>query len=372
MIEPKKLIKGFHRNPPAFVGRDNSKVVRLDRNERTTPFPSEHLRRILDGITPHDVAAYPQLEPFYGKLAGWLKVDRTQVLLTAGSDTGIRAVFDVYVEEGDEVLIFPPTYGMYPAYCEMSGAVKKEVFYDEDFSLPLDRALDAINPETKLVAIPNPNHTGTIFKDTELIEIIKKARSNDALVLVDEAYYHFCPHTILPHVNDFDNLIVARTFSKACGIASLRIGYLVSNRETIAELYKVKLSHEITGISAKFGEYLIDHPDITADYAGEVREGIEYLSKEFKKLGIFVPPTQANFLYAKLPPPVAPERVVNLLKERDYNISGPFSLIPIRGFIRITAGPAGQMREFFSEFRKIYDREYKGNPRGAAKNRNGE
>jgi len=265
MIEPKQYIKNLFRIPPLSEKRAG-KIVRLDRNEHTTPFPEGHLKNIWDSITPDEIAAYPELEPFYEKLSKWLRIDRQQLLITSGSDTGIRAVYETYVEHGDEVVIFTPTYEMYSVYCAMSGGIKKEVFYNEDFSLPLERVLKAINNKTKLVAIANPNHTGTPFEESELTEILKAAKDNDALVLVDEAYHHFYEGTMLRYINKFGNLIIARTFSKAFGIASLRVGYLVSNKDTISQLYRVKLTHEITSVSAKFGEYLLDHLEIMEDY----------------------------------------------------------------------------------------------------------
>jgi len=330
------------------------KIVRLDRNEHTTPFPEGHLKKILASITIDEISAYPELEPFYQKLSKWLKVDRNEVLLTSGSDTGIKAVYEAYVGEGDEVVIFPPTYEMYAVYCAMFGAKKIEVFYNEDFSLSMDKVLRAINNKTKLIVVANPNHTGTVFKESELAEIIRTAKDNNAMVLVDEAYYHFYERTMLPYINKSDNLVIARTFSKAFGVASLRIGYLVGNKDIIAQLYKVKLTHEISGISAKFGEYLLNHPDIMEDYVRDVREGIEYLSREFGRLGIFTPKACANFLYAKLPQAIDAGEMVSLLKEKNFYIKGPFSVIPINGFIRITAGPAKQMRDFMSAFKGIY------------------
>jgi len=355
MVEAKKYIKGLFRTLPESAKRAG-KIVRLDRNEHTTPFPERHLRNILDNITPDEIAAYPELEPFYGKLSKWLKVNRDQLLITSGSDTGIKAIYEVYVEEDDEVVVFPPTYEMYAVYCAMFGGIKKEVLYNEDFSLPVEKVLNAINHKTKLVAIANPNHTGTPFKESELIEIIKAARDNDAMVLIDEAYYHFYEYTMLPYINKFDNLIIARTFSKAFGIAALRVGYLVSNKDTIAQLYKDKLTHEITIVSAKFGEYLLDHLEIMEDYIREVKKGIEYLSKEFRQLGISTPKTYANFLYAKLPEGIDAERMVKLLKEKNFYIRGPFSMPPLKGFIRITVGPVEQMRDFISVFKQIHER----------------
>jgi len=355
MVEPKKLIRDLYRFPPELTGR-TKETIRLDRNECTISFPAGHLRKILNSIKHGEITAYPQLEPFYKKLSKWLKVDRDQVILTAGSDTAIKAVFEVYVSEGDEVVLFPPTYGMYPVYCDMFGAKKREVFYDDDFSLPVQRALGAINQKTKLVAIPNPNHTGTVFKERELAEILKKAKKHNAVVLIDEAYHHFYEGTMLPYIDKFDNLIVIRTFSKAFGIAPLRIGYAVSNRDNIANLYKVKLTHEITAVSARFGEYLLDHPGIMKDYARGVRGGIKYLSKEFKKLGISCPTSYANFIYLRLPLGIDPDLVVKLLKEKNYHIRGLASSGPIKGHVRITVGPMPQMRKFMRVFKAVFNK----------------
>lgn len=353
MTAPKKNIKKLFRTPPSFASRIG-KIVRLDRNERTIPFPEEHLRNILNTITAEEVVAYPELEPFYDKLALWLKVKRDQVLLTSGSDTAIRALFEVYVDDGDEVVMLSPTYGMYAVYCEMFGAIKKEVLYNYDLSLPTDRILAAITKKTKLIIIANPNHTGTVIQEAELIRILEAAKNTDTLVLVDEAYYHFCDITMLPYINDFDNLVIIRTFSKAFGIAPLRIGYVVSIKENIEQLYKVKLTHEITGISAKFGLYLLDHLDIMEHYVSDVRSGIEYLEREFVKIGLTCPKTFTNFLYCALPDKIEGGKLVELLKQEGFSISGPFTRIPFANHIRTTVGPQDQMAQFMTVFNQVY------------------
>lgn len=353
MIEPKKNIKNLFRTPPSFGDRIG-KIERLDRNERTVSFPREHMDAIWKSINAEELVAYPELEPFYKKLSGWLGVSRGQVLLASGSDTAIKAIYEVYLEEGDEVLMFPPTYGMYPVYCEMFGGIKKQVSYNEDFTLSLEKVLKEINDKTKLITIANPNHTGTPISESDLLEILKAARDKEALVLIDEAYYHFYENTTLPYVGKFDNLIIVRTFSKAFGIAPLRIGYVVSNKGIIDQLYKVKLTHEVTSVSAKFGEYLLDHLEIMEEYVRDVKEGIEYLQEEFSKLGIVTPKTYTNFMFARLPERFDSKQIVSLLKEKGFSINGPFSKVPINGFIRITAGPITQMRRFMVAFKEVF------------------
>lgn len=352
MVEPKKNIKNLFRTRPEFESRIG-KIERLDRNERIAPFPEDHLEAILSAILPEELVAYPELEPLYKKLAGWLGVERDEVLLTHGSDTAIRAVYEVFVEDGDEVLMMPPTYGMFSVYCAMYGGVKKEVFYNDDFSMPVERILDAINPKTKLVVIANPNHTGTVIEESGLVSVIEKAAENEAVVMVDEAYHFFYEGTMLPYINRFDNLIVIRTFSKAFGIPPLRIGYLISNKENIAQLYKVKLTYEITVISAKFGEYLLDHQEIMEDHVNDVNEGKAYLQKAFSTLGIIAHESHTNFIFAMLPENVDGKKVVDALKEKNIYINGPYSVIPVKNCIRITVGSKKKMEHFFKVFESI-------------------
>ena len=95
-----------------------------------------------------------------------------------------------------------------------------------------------------------------------MIKIIEEGNRNNSLVVIDEAYFQFFPETMIDLINKFDNLLIIRTFSKAFGLASLRIGLLIGSENIIRELYKVKLVHEITGLAAKIGIYMLDHMSV--------------------------------------------------------------------------------------------------------------
>src|SRR3989338_7501455 len=228
MIEVKERLKKITRAPSCTEGRIG-KVMRLDRNERTTPFPQSVLDAVWETIKPEEAVAYPALESTYKKLADFVGVGRENLLMTYGSDTGIRMVFDTYLDEGQEVIFLQPTYGMFSVYTDMFGGKKAPVGYDPDFSMPVERILDRINSNTRLVIIANPNHTGTALPEKDITAVIKRAGEHDGcLVMVDEAYYHFYHKTVVPLINRHDNLVIVRTFSKAFGIAPLRAGYLIS------------------------------------------------------------------------------------------------------------------------------------------------
>jgi histidinol-phosphate aminotransferase len=354
MIEPRRLLKPISRAPSCTEDRIG-RVMRLDHNERTTSLPQTIIDEVWKSISPEELVAYPALETIYAKLAKFLNVPRETLLLTYGSDTGIRMVFDTYVNEGEEIVFLDPAYGMFPVYTDMFGAKRVPVQYDADFHLPVSRIIDKINKNTKLVIIANPNHTATVMDPKDIIKVIEKAAQYDALVLVDEAYHYYYEHTMLSQIHTYSNLIVLRTFSKAFGIAPLRVGYLASQRENINNLYKVKLTHDITSVSAKFVEYLLDHPQVYRDHVREVREGKDYLAQEFAKLSSHVFPSEANFVFVRLPADVDAAALVGALEKRDIWIRGPFKGAPIEGLIRITVGPRQQMAIFMDHVKQLWD-----------------
>ena len=343
MIEPRSILKNVSRALTNTEGRI-AKGMRLDHNERTTPLSEKIVQEVWKTISPEELVAYPALEGLYAKLAQSLGVSREMLLLTYGSDTGIRMFFDTYVNPGDEVMTLNPSYGMFAVYADMFGARKHLVEYDADFSLPVNRITDKISSKTKLIILADPNHTGTAMPQQDIIGVIEKAASVNALVLVDEAYHYFYEKTMIDVVSRFDNLIIVRSLSKAFGLAPLRVGYLISQAVNIQNLYKVKLTHDITSVSAKFAEYLLDHPAIWKEYVKDVNEGKAYLSKEFAGMGGNVFPSVTNFVFVRLPEGMDAVKLVRGLEERKVWIKGPFKGAPIDGFIRITVGPKEQMR----------------------------
>jgi histidinol-phosphate aminotransferase len=352
MIEPRVLLKNISRALTNTEGRIG-KVMRLDHNERTTPLSKNIVQDVWKTISPEELVAYPALEGLYVKLAQSLNVSRDMLLLTYGSDTGIRMVFDTYVNPGDEVITLNPSYGMFAVYCDMFGAKKNLIEYNADFSLPVNRITDKINSQTKLVILAGPNHTGTAMPQQDIISIIEKAASVKALVLVDEAYHYFYEKTMIGFINRFDNLIIVRSLSKAYGIAPLRVGYLVSQAGNIQNLYKVKLTHDITSVSAKFTEYFLDHPEISNGYVKDVNEGKEYLTREFSSIGGHVFLSVTNFVFVRLPEGIDAAKLVHKLEERDVWIKGPFKGVPIEGLIRITVGPKEQMGIFMQHLKEV-------------------
>jgi len=347
MIHSKKLIQKVNRPAPDTSSR--SKHFRFDRNERTTLFTDEEFQSMLSALTPYDFVAYGELEPFYEKITKWLNVERENILLTSGSDMGIKSLFETYINKGDKVLISLPNYAMFSVYNKMFGGIEKIQWYCEDFTLDVNSLLENMTDDLKLVIISNPGHTGKVVQENDLLRIIERAQANNTLVLVDEAYHHFYPGTMIGYINKFENLIITRTFSKAFGLASLRIGLLIARKELIDDLYRVKLVHEITGVAAKIGSYMLDNMGILEKYIQEVNLGKSLLYKKLFQMGIQVYESESNFMFFKLPEKINSVDLVRYLEERNIYIKGPFTNTPFMGQLRITVGDSEQMDIFCNE-----------------------
>jgi len=344
MVNSKKLIINIWRPEPDKSQR--SSFLRFERNERTTLFSDAEFQKMLETLNPYDLVAYGELEPFYQKICEWLNVDRKNILLASGSDAGIKAVYETFVSEGDEVLISLPNYAMFSTYTGMFGGKEIQHYYEKDLTLDVEKFIQKINSNTKLVVVSNPGHTGTIISESELVVVIKEAELNKSLVLIDEAYHHFYPETMINYIGRFENLVITRTFSKAFGLASIRIGLLIGCKKIIDELYKVKLIHEITGVAAKIGIYMLDHIEMVDQYVNAVNQGKNVLYNRLKKTGFEVVKSESNFVYFKTPDGLNPLDLQQYMEENRILIKGPFGKQPFDDYLRITVGDENQMNNF--------------------------
>jgi histidinol-phosphate aminotransferase len=344
MIKSKELISQIDRPAPDSSSRAND--FRFDRNERTTLFSNEEFEGMISQLTPYDFVAYGELEPFYAKISKWLQLSRDKLLLTSGSDMGIRSVFETFIKKGDRVLITQPNYAMFSVYNKMFGGIELVESYQENLSLDTNSLLNNLTEKIKLVVISNPGHTGKAIEQDELIKIIEKAEEQNTIVLIDEAYFHFYNESMLKYIDKYKNLIVSRTFSKAFGLASLRIGLLAANPELIKELYRVKLVHEITGVAAKIGSFMLDNMQIVDNYVNDVNEGKEILHNRLSKLDMQTYESNTNFLFFHLPSNTNTKGLMEYMGKNKIFIKGPFTNHPFKGQMRITVGDKVQMSMF--------------------------
>jgi histidinol-phosphate aminotransferase len=294
-VRPRRAVLEMPEYHPPLAGRE---ALRLDFNENTlapSPRVIERVRR----ITAEDLTKYPEREPVERLVAKHFGLQPEQVLLTNGVDEGIHLMCSAFLDEGDEALIAPPTFFMYDVNVSLMTRGLVKVQSDETLEFPFERFMAAITEKTKLIIVATPNNpTGAPVSREHLLAIAKTAPH--AVLMVDEAYYHFHGESVMQDLSDVPNLIVARTFSKAYGLANLRAGMLAGNPELLRYVRKVCSPYNINGVALDCLSVAIEDEGYLAWYVEQVRVGRERMMGGLAELGVPYFPSEANFVLMKI------------------------------------------------------------------------
>ena len=273
-------------------------LLRLDKNERVTPFSDKVFSDLVSEFKNEHLTAYPETEQLYNALADNLSLDKEQLVITAGSDAGIRNCFEAFTEIGDQVITLNPTFAMVDIYAQLFGTKQIKIGYNKDLSLQTDNLLSSISSQTCMIVLANPNSpTGTTIDFDLLHIIIEKALENSAVVLIDEAYYGFCNQTAISLINDYENLVIARTFSKAYGLAGCRVGYMISQKKLSNRLYRLRSMCETNSFGVFSAIWMLKYPEIKNDYIKQVEAGREKIKLFLKSNSIQFIDTDTNFIH---------------------------------------------------------------------------
>ncbi len=350
-MKPTKAVREMRPYSPPTASRRGK--VRLDFNENSigcSPKVLDALRK----VSAADLSTYPEYSGLKEIIAKYSGVEVGEVVPTNGSDDAINAIITAYVEKGREIVIPTPSFAMFYFYAERQGAKIREVAYESDFSFPTEEALKAIGNKTGLVIICNPNNpTGTGVERKDIVKVIEKAAENEAAVIVDEAYFAYMKESVIDLINEYDNLFVLRTFSKAFGLAGLRAGYVASCKENAAVLmksmspYSVNIMAEVA-VGAALGDL-----EYVKGYVGEVDAARKMMYKGLDELGIRYVPTRANFLMAEFGG--KEKEVISGLKERGILIRDVSAYPMLKGYARIGIGTVEQTKELLNAVKEIYE-----------------
>jgi histidinol-phosphate aminotransferase len=337
MLSPRTAIRIPAYHPP-LARREG---LRLDFNENTVGCSPRVLER-LKKISADDLARYPEREKVEEYVAQFLGVDQSELLLTNGVDEAIHLLCQTYLDPGDEALIVVPTYSMYRIYMMAAGAEVTQVAAGADFQFPTDKLIDSISQRTRLIAIANPNNpTGSVASRSELFRIARIARS--AAVLIDEAYFEFYGQTMLEDRKRTPNLFVARTFSKAYGLAGLRIGVLIGNADQMRAVRLACSPYNVNGIALACLPEALSDQEYVERYVDDVRRSRKSIENALESLGIPFWPSHANFVLARVSS--IAERAaafVESIKRRGILVRDRSNDYGCEGCVRITLGSASQ------------------------------
>ena len=330
-VQPRAAVLAMPEYHPPLAGRE---ALRLDFNENTFA-PSPRALAKLQKLTAEGLTVYPEREPVERIVAAHFGLQSNQVLLTNGVDEAIHLLCCAFLDEGDEALICTPTFFMYDVSVGMMTSRLKRVQTDDSLEFPFERFLAAITPKTKLIMVASPNNpTGATVSREQLLAIA--AAAPQAVLMVDEAYFHFHGETTLGDVGSVPNLIVARTFSKAYGLASLRIGMLAGDARLIGYVRKVSSPYNVNGVAlAVLPEALADDEYLNW-YVAQVAAGRERMFAALKELGVRTWPSAANFVLMDIGP--RHKELVAAMRARGVLLRDRSSDPGCEGYVRITIG----------------------------------
>ncbi|MFC1730514.1 histidinol-phosphate transaminase [candidate division KSB1 bacterium] len=352
MIKPKKTVRTMRVYDPPTSSRKGK--LRLDFNENTVGCSPKVIEAIKN-VSAEDISIYPEYSYFRNKLADYLKLKSDEVILTNGADEAINVVMNTYLNKGDEIILPSPTFAMFEVIASVIGAEVKELLYKTDLSFPVDDVLKSISRKTRMVILVNPNNpTGSSINGTDIIRIAEKAKKAGAVLLIDEAYYQFYGKSAKKLIRKYSNIVVMQTFSKAFGLAGMRLGYIISRKENIAEIGKVLSPYSVNTLAVIAGNAALDDQDFVEGYVNEVKEAKKYLEKQLKKMGIKIFPSDTNFLIAKFGDRC--NLVCNALKDKGILVRNRSKYPRLEGCVRIGVGTKEQCKILVNEIKSIIDK----------------
>lgn len=324
--------------------------IKLDANENPFPWPAG----MREALFSQELAfnRYPdgmgtELKTCIAKYTG---ISSEGILIGNGSDELIQLILLTFGGLGKSMIIHPPTFGMYQIYGRLTETTVVEVPLLNGLDLDTEQMLKAAQvPEAHVCIVCNPNNpTGSLFPREEILRLV---RESGKIVVVDEAYAEFAEETLIPEIENYPNLVILRTFSKAFGMAGLRLGYLLGQPQTIALINRVRPPFNVNLFSQKAGI-------LSLDYLSEYQGQIEQIKAETKKLqtalklvpDLTVYPTRANFILFK---PNDPDRWASEFLKRGFLVRNMGMLPSLGKCLRISAGLPEENERFIQAVREI-------------------
>ncbi|HRN44884.1 MAG TPA: histidinol-phosphate transaminase [Flavobacterium sp.] len=284
-----KVLKPYSSARDEFEDFDTADMIFLDANEN--PFEN-------------GVNRYPDPQQMSVKaiLAKQKNVKLNQILLGNGSDEVLDLLFRAFCEpKVDNVITLPPTYGMYGVLANINAVENKEVLLSNDFQPQIEKIMADVNENTKIIFLCSPNNpTGNSFSDESVVYLLQNFKG---LVVIDEAYIDFSnKESWINELDEYPNLVITQTLSKAYGLAGIRLGICYASTEVISVLNKIKPPYNVNELSQKRAlERLADTDKISTEIASIIRQREDLLEVllhvEFVKK---IYPTEANFILVKV------------------------------------------------------------------------
>lgn len=273
----------------------------LNANESPYNLPEQIINLYLEEVKKIKFNRYPDMDSTVLKdaLAKAYGLKRENIACGVGSDELLQCLFNAVVSKGDKVVVMNPSFSMYSEYAKIYGATPIAADANPDFTFNLDNMLNAIkknNPKMVILCSPN-NPTGIILTEEEVRTIVE---ATSGLVILDEAYVEFNGEGLVKLINEYDNLLVLRTFSKLYAGAAIRLGYAMSVKDNIDLIDTVRSPYNVNVLTQIMAKTIIEHKVLYKERIQYFKDQRRDIYAALTKLGIEVYPTKANFLWMKL------------------------------------------------------------------------
>ncbi len=330
-LQPRSRVLAMPEYHPPLASRA---MLRLDFNENTFA-PSPRVLDQIRALTAENLTIYPEREHAEISTAAHFNLQPDQLLLTNGVDEAIHLLALAFLEPEDEVLFNTPSFFMYDVSASMMTANLRRVQSDSTLSFPRSGMLAAITPRTKLILVASPNNpTGAVVSREHLLELA--AAAPHAVVFVDEAYFHFHGDTVLDDVGRIPNLVVGRTFSKAYGLANLRLGMLAGPADLIGYVRKVASPYNVNGVALAVLPSALADADYLAWYVSQIHAGRDRIMQALDRINVRYWPSQANFVLFEVGP--RHKDLVSRMRDKGVLLRDRSSDPGCEGCVRITVG----------------------------------
>jgi len=352
-----KTIKPAVRELRAYSLSPHRASVKINQNENPWDVPEDVKAETLRRLNAKRWSRYPEfvassLQESLAEFASW-KADG--VIAGNGSNELIQSLLMVSVNEGKRVLISEPTFALYRQVTTVLGgevvSVPLTAAFQFDVST-LTEALQDSKPEVVILCSPN-NPTGSVIEDADLRQLLRTA---PGLVVIDEAYHEFAGHSVVPLLNDFPNLGVLRTFSKAMGLAGMRIGYLLAAPRLVTEIRKAVLPYNLNVFSQTVAEVAVEM------YERELMPLVKRIIAERERMlaelnaieGLEPVVSKANFMIVRTA--MDPRKLFSQLLERDILVRAVSGYPMLKEYFRFNVGTPQENDQLIKALKEIMGR----------------
>ncbi len=341
--------EGVRQEKPYLVGGPEKPAAKLNQNESPFDLPADLKRELIEAFfaIPFNRYSTEQPETLRAALAERLGVEPGQVIVGNGSNELTYTLGQCFVEKGRRVVLPRPMFSLYEKMVHLSGGTVVGIAPRADLQFDTDALLDAVKREKPaLTVLTTPNNPTGLEMTPEDIERIADAASG--VVVVDEAYTEFTDRpSALRLLESHPHVMVLRTFSKAMGLAGLRLGYLVAHPALATEIMKSRLPFMVDRLAEATALALLDRPALVAERAAFLKEQSQSLQAAMQaRDGVDVVPSGVNFFLFRTPHGAA--QTVAALSTQGVLIRSMAGYPELPGYVRVSAGTEAENRQFMA------------------------